>query len=166
MHIVMREGGWPTLEVAVAQARPNTQEAIDVVARATSTPPPAPAAAPAAPPQPVKLADGVWQLTPNGEGSILVEFKDYVVMVEAPGGDAVTAASIAAAQRLTPGKPIKYVDQHASPCGPCGRHACVRGRGHSRSSRTSRTRNTTRSRSSRTRTRSIPIVSRGCRARR
>jgi len=108
MHIVMREGGWPTLEVNVAQVRPNTQEAIDVVARATSTPPPAPPAAPAAPPQPVKLADGVWQLTPNGEGSIIVEFKDYVVMVEAPGGDAVTAASMAAAQRLTPGKPIKY----------------------------------------------------------
>ncbi|HTI40871.1 MAG TPA: MBL fold metallo-hydrolase, partial [Vicinamibacterales bacterium] len=66
-------------------------------------------AAPAAPPQPVKLADGVWQLVPNGEGSILVEFMDYVVMVEAPGSDAVTAASIAAAQRLAPGKPVKYV---------------------------------------------------------
>ena len=109
MHILMREGGWPTLEINVAQVRPNAQEAIDVVARATSAPPAAPPAAPAAPPQPAKLADGVWQLTPNGEGSILVEFKDYVVMVEAPGGDAVTAASIAAAQRLTPGKPIKYV---------------------------------------------------------
>ncbi|PYR81024.1 MAG: hypothetical protein DMF87_06890 [Acidobacteria bacterium] len=109
MHILMREGGWPVLEVNVAQVSPNAQAAIDAVARATSTPPPAAPAAPAAPPQPVKLADGVWQLVPNGEGSILVEFKDYVVMVEAPGGDAVTAASIAAAQRLTPGKPIKYV---------------------------------------------------------
>jgi glyoxylase-like metal-dependent hydrolase (beta-lactamase superfamily II) len=109
MHILMREGGWPVLEINVAQVRPNAQDAIAVVQRATSTPPPATPAAPAAPPQPVKLADGVWQLIPNGEGSILVEFKDYVVMVEAPGGDAVTAASIAAAQRLTPGKPIKYV---------------------------------------------------------
>src|SRR5439155_9265212 len=62
MHILMREGGWPTLEVNVAQVRPNAQDAIDSVARATSTPPPAPQAAPAAPPQPVKLADGVWQL--------------------------------------------------------------------------------------------------------
>jgi glyoxylase-like metal-dependent hydrolase (beta-lactamase superfamily II) len=109
MHILMREGGWPTLEVNVAQVSPNAQAAIDTVARALSTAPAAPPAAPAAPPQPVKLADGVWQLTPNGEGSILVEFKDYVVMVEAPGGDAVTAASIAASQRLAPGKPIKYV---------------------------------------------------------
>jgi glyoxylase-like metal-dependent hydrolase (beta-lactamase superfamily II) len=108
MHILMREGGWPTLELSVAQVRPNAQDAIDVVQRAASTPAPAPAAA-SAPPQPVKLADGIWQLIPNGEGSILVEFKDYVVMVEAPGGDAVTAASLAAAQRLAPGKPIKYV---------------------------------------------------------
>jgi len=109
MHIVMREGGFPTLEVAVAEVRPNTQEAVDVVARATSASPAAPAAAPAAPPQPVKLADGVWQLTPNGEGSILVEFSDYVVMVEAPGGDAVSTAAMESAKRLAPGKPIKYV---------------------------------------------------------
>jgi len=110
MHILMREGGWPVLEVNVAQVRPNTQEAIDTVARATSAAPAAPqAAAPRVEPQPAKLGEGVWQLTPNGEGSILVEFKDYVVMVEAPGGDAVTEASIAAAKRLAPGKPIKYV---------------------------------------------------------
>jgi glyoxylase-like metal-dependent hydrolase (beta-lactamase superfamily II) len=108
MHILMREGGWPVLEINVAQVSPNAQAAIDVVQRAAAPAAAAPAA-PAAPPQPVKLADGVWQLVPNGEGSILVEFKDYVVMVEAPGSDAVTAASIAAAQRLAPGKPVKYV---------------------------------------------------------
>jgi glyoxylase-like metal-dependent hydrolase (beta-lactamase superfamily II) len=107
-HIVMREGGFPILDIAVAQARPNSTDAIDVVARATSTPPPAPAAATAAP-VPLRIADGIWQLIPNGEGSILVEFKDYVVMVEAPISDAVSAASIEAAKRLAPGKPIKYV---------------------------------------------------------
>jgi glyoxylase-like metal-dependent hydrolase (beta-lactamase superfamily II) len=109
MHIVMREAGFPTLEVAVAEVRPNAPAAVESVTRATSAPAPAPqAAAPRAEPQPLKLGEGVWQLTPNAEGSILVEFKDYVVMVEAPGGDAVTTASIAAAQRLAPGKPIKY----------------------------------------------------------
>jgi glyoxylase-like metal-dependent hydrolase (beta-lactamase superfamily II) len=109
MHIVMREGGWPTLEISVAQARPNSTEAVDIVARATSERPAGPPPAAGAPPQPVKLADGIWQLNPNGEGSILVEFKDYVVMVEAPGGDAVTMASIDQAKRLAPNKPIKYV---------------------------------------------------------
>jgi len=108
MHILMREGGWPTLDINVAQARPNSTEATDVVKRATAAPPAASAAA-ARPPEPVKLADHVWQLNPAGEGSILVEFNDYVVMVEAPGGDAVTTASIEQAKRLTPNKPIKYV---------------------------------------------------------
>jgi glyoxylase-like metal-dependent hydrolase (beta-lactamase superfamily II) len=108
MHILMREKGWPTLEINVAQARPNSSEAVDIVARAAATPPAGPAAPPR-PPEPVKLADHIWQLNPTGEGSILVEFNDYVVMVEAPGGDAVTAASIEQAKRLTPNKPIKYV---------------------------------------------------------
>jgi glyoxylase-like metal-dependent hydrolase (beta-lactamase superfamily II) len=91
--------------------RPNASVTTQAVApiSLTSAPERGPVAAAAPPPAPVKLADGVWQLNPNGEGSILVEFKDYVVMVEAPGGDAVTAGSIEAAKRLTPNKPIKYV---------------------------------------------------------
>jgi glyoxylase-like metal-dependent hydrolase (beta-lactamase superfamily II) len=108
MHIVMREGGFPILDITVGEVRPNNTAAVDVVARATSAPPPAPPAAGPAP-APLRLADGIWQLIPNGEGSILVEFKDYVVMVEAPISDAVSAASIEAAKRLAPGKPIKYV---------------------------------------------------------
>ena len=93
MHVVMREARFPVLDIAVAQARVNTPDAGDVVTRAISAPRAAqPAAAPA--PVPLRLADGIWQLTPNGEGSILVEFKDYVVMVEGPISDAVTMASI------------------------------------------------------------------------
>ena len=108
MHVVMREAGSPVLDIAIAQVRPNSPDAVAVVARATSAPPAAPPAA-GAPRPPQRIADGIWQLTPNGEGSILVEFKDYLVMVEGPISDAVTAASIEAAKRLAPGKPIKYV---------------------------------------------------------
>jgi glyoxylase-like metal-dependent hydrolase (beta-lactamase superfamily II) len=111
MHIVMREGGFPTLELNVTEARPNSDEAVDVVKRVTSAAPARPPAQAAerAEPQPAKLAEGVWQLTPAAEGSVLVEFKDYLVMIEAPGGDANSMASIATAQRLAPNKPIKYV---------------------------------------------------------
>jgi hypothetical protein len=42
-----------------------------------------------------KIADGVWALTPGAEGSILVEFKDYLVIVEGPGNDAYTMATLA-----------------------------------------------------------------------
>src|SRR5262249_12910519 len=42
MRIVMREGGFPTLEIPVGEVRPNSSDAVDVVARATA---PAPAAA-------------------------------------------------------------------------------------------------------------------------
>ena len=107
MHIVMREGGFPVLDIRVAQVRPNNTEAVEVVARAISTPPGAPPAA--APAEPQRIADGIWQLIPRGEGSILVEFKDYLVMVEAPISDAVSAASMETAKRLAPGKPVKYV---------------------------------------------------------
>jgi len=108
MHIVMREGGFPILDIGVAQVRPNSTEAVEVVTRATSAPPSAPPPAQAAP-VPQRIADGIWQLIPNGEGSILVEFKDFVVMVEAPISDAISAASMETAKRLAPGKPIKYV---------------------------------------------------------
>jgi len=51
----------------------------------------------------------VWALTPGAEGSILVELKDYVVMVEGPGSEAYTMAALADVKKLTPNKPIKYV---------------------------------------------------------
>jgi glyoxylase-like metal-dependent hydrolase (beta-lactamase superfamily II) len=107
MHIVMREGGFPTLELTVAQVRPNGNDAIEAARIAPATA--APAAAPRAEPQAEKIADGVWAITPGVEGSILVEFNDYLVMVEAPVGEAYSLAAIASAKRIAPGKPIKYV---------------------------------------------------------
>src|SRR4029450_6104541 len=101
---------FPVLDTPVAQARPNSPDAVDVVARATSAPLPAPAAA-GPPPTPLRIAEGIWQLIPNGEGSMLVEFKDYVVMVEAPISDAVSAASIEAAKRLPPREAREYALQ-------------------------------------------------------
>ncbi len=110
MHIVMREGGYPTLDLTVADVQPNSQAALDV-----RGPNPAPGAAqaggrgPAGGPQPQQIADGVWALTPAAEGSILVEFKDYLVMIEGPGSDAYTMAALEQARKLAPNKPIRYV---------------------------------------------------------
>jgi len=105
MHIVMREGGYSTLDLTAADVRPNSAEAL-----AVSGANPAPGTAGVrTEPQPEKIADGVWFLTPGVEGSILVEFKDYVVLIEAPGNEAYTAAALAEAKRTVPNKPIKYV---------------------------------------------------------
>jgi glyoxylase-like metal-dependent hydrolase (beta-lactamase superfamily II) len=102
-HIVMKQGGFPILEVNVIDVRPNSGAAMQVGNASAGS------VFRGGPPVPFKLADGVWALTPAVEGSILVEFNDYVVMVEAPTSDAYTAAAIESAKKLAPGKPIKYV---------------------------------------------------------
>jgi hypothetical protein len=56
-----------------------------------------------------KLADGVWALSGGTHNSMLVEFKDFVAVVEAPNNEARSLALIAEAGRLVPNKPIKYL---------------------------------------------------------
>ena len=55
------------------------------------------------------LAPGVWLLGGGSHNSLLVEFKDYVAIVEAPQNEARSLAVIAEARRLVPGKLIQYV---------------------------------------------------------
>ena len=56
-----------------------------------------------------KLADGVWLLGGGTHNSVLVEFKDFVTVVEAPQNEARSLAVIEEVSRLAPNKPIKYV---------------------------------------------------------
>jgi hypothetical protein len=75
---------------------------------------PVPAAVRAAVPGPVtvesqKLAGGVWLLGGGTHNSVLVEFRDFVTVVEAPQNEARSLAVIEEVNRLVPGKPIKYV---------------------------------------------------------
>jgi Metallo-beta-lactamase superfamily len=56
-----------------------------------------------------KLADGVWLLGGGTHNSVLVEFKDFVTVVEAPQNEARSLAVIEETDRLVPNKPIKYV---------------------------------------------------------
>ena len=55
------------------------------------------------------LAPGVWLLGGGTHNSLLVEFRNYVAVVEAPNNEARSLAVIAEANRLVPGKPIQYV---------------------------------------------------------
>lgn len=107
MHITQREGGFTVLDLTVASVDPNNADAQRV---GTETRP-APAQQNAAErlPEPEKIAEGVWVLTPGIEGSVLVEFKDFVVIVEAPVGEVYSTAALARAAKMFPAKPIRYV---------------------------------------------------------
>ena len=56
-----------------------------------------------------KLGEGLWLLGGGTHNSVLVEFKDFVAMVEAPQNEARSLAVIEEANRLVPNKLIKYV---------------------------------------------------------
>jgi glyoxylase-like metal-dependent hydrolase (beta-lactamase superfamily II) len=113
-RIVQTRGGWPYFEVEVAAARANPSDV------ATLVPPPAPAggaggpaggAAPAFVVTTEKLGEGVYRLTtgPGSYDSVLVEFRDYIMMLEAGQPEARALAYIAEAKKLIPNKPIRYV---------------------------------------------------------
>jgi hypothetical protein len=56
-----------------------------------------------------QLANGVWLIGGQTHSSLLVEFRDYVAIVEAPNNEARSLAVLAEANRLVPGKPVQYV---------------------------------------------------------
>ena len=56
-----------------------------------------------------KLADHVWLLGGGPMNSVLVEFKNFVAVVEAPQNEARSLAVIEEVHKLVPGKMIRYV---------------------------------------------------------
>ena len=55
-----------------------------------------------------ELADGVWLLAGQSHHSVLVEFPEYTVLVEAPQHDTRTLAAIERARELVSDKPLRY----------------------------------------------------------
>ena len=119
--VVQTRGGWPFFEVDVTSAKANPPDV------ATLVPAPAPAAGrggPAGGPPPAggagapaltvtseKLGDGLYRLT-TGAGSydsLIVDFKDHIMMLEAGQSEARALAYIAETKKLIPNKPIRYV---------------------------------------------------------
>jgi glyoxylase-like metal-dependent hydrolase (beta-lactamase superfamily II) len=112
--IVQTRGGWPFFEADVTAAKANPPDA------ATLVPAPAPAGgrggggrgpAPALTVTSEKLGDGLYRLTtgPGSYDSVIVEFKDYIMMLEAGQSEARGLAYIAETKKLIPNKPIRYV---------------------------------------------------------
>jgi glyoxylase-like metal-dependent hydrolase (beta-lactamase superfamily II) len=101
--IVQTQGGFPILELNVSEVQPNAAANIDVPEAVRSAP------APAVHVESQKLGDGVWFLAGGTHNSVLVEFKDYVAVVEGPLDEARSLAVIAEVKKLVPNKPIRYL---------------------------------------------------------
>jgi Metallo-beta-lactamase superfamily len=112
-EIVQTRGGWPFFAVSVTAAKANPPDLASLV------PPPAPAAtgggpggaAPALTVTSERLGEGLYRLTtgPGSYDSLIVEFKDHIMMLEAGQSEARGLAYLAEAKRLIPNKPIRYV---------------------------------------------------------
>jgi glyoxylase-like metal-dependent hydrolase (beta-lactamase superfamily II) len=123
--IVQTRGGWPFFEVDVTSAQANPTNVASLVP--APAPPagrgggPAGAAAgggrgagggpPALTVTTEKLGDGLYRLTTGGGSydSLVVEFRDHVMMLEAGQSEARALAYIAETKKLFPNKPIRYV---------------------------------------------------------
>ena len=110
--IVQTRGGWPYFEVDVTAAKGNPPDL------ATLAPAPAPGRrgggggpAPALNVTSERLGDGLYRLTtgPGSYDSVIVEFKDHVMMLEAGQSIARGEAYVAETKKLIPNKPIRYV---------------------------------------------------------
>lgn len=86
---------------------------------ASSTAAPEPVRAAAEPDPPAvtvveqAVAPGVWLLAGQSHHSVLVEFDDHLMLIEAPQSEARTLGAIAKARELVPGKPLtQLVSSH------------------------------------------------------
>jgi glyoxylase-like metal-dependent hydrolase (beta-lactamase superfamily II) len=89
-----------------------TRTQVDAALPDLATPSAAAAAPPGPPPVTVtadELAPGVWFLAGQSHHSVLVEFADHLMLIEAPQNDARTLAVIAKARDLRPNKPLTEV---------------------------------------------------------
>lgn len=102
--IVQTQGGYPTLTLTITDVRPNADVNIAVPENIQKAPPPAPVAV-----NTQKLAEGVFHFSGGTLHSAAVEFKDHIVLVDPPVSDERAADIFAAARKVIPNKPVKYV---------------------------------------------------------
>ena len=105
-RIVQRQGDHPILDLTISEVKPNAPVSIDAAPAAAQK---KAAAAAATPTVTLKqVAEGVHHVTGGSHHSMIVEFKDHVVLFEVPQNDARTMAVIDATRAAFPAKPIRY----------------------------------------------------------
>ena len=104
-----------------------TKQAVDGEAGDLAAPPAAASAAAMSAPPPAtvaveEVAKGIWSLAGQSHHSVLVEFDDHLMLIEAPQNDTRTLAVIAKAKELRPGKPLTRRRQQPPPLRSFRRH--------------------------------------------
>src|SRR3984893_6566185 len=106
--IVQKQGGHPVFDLKVTAVKANTGLSLsvpDAVKTATISPVKVTSQ---------KIADGNWFLVRGAHQNGLLEYPNYLVMIEAPLTEARSLAVIDEAKKLVPNKPIKYlINTHA-----------------------------------------------------
>lgn len=98
--IIQYQDGLITLDLTVTSVRTNPTVDISVPASLRSNPSPV---------KSDKVTDGIWYITGGSAHSVLIEMKDYLIVVEAPHGEQRALAVWGEVKKLVPNKPIKYL---------------------------------------------------------
>jgi len=98
--IIQYQDDKPTLDLTVTAVRANPPVDIEVPAHVRNDPVPV---------KSEKVVDGVWYITGVNNNSVLIEMKDYLIVVEGPHGERRSLAVIGEVKKLVPNKPIKYL---------------------------------------------------------
>jgi glyoxylase-like metal-dependent hydrolase (beta-lactamase superfamily II) len=101
--ISQTEGGYPVFELNVTEVKVNPAAPLPVPDNVKT------AETPRMDVSVQLLSDGVWYLTGGTHHSLVVEFKDYMAIIEGPLDEARSLAVMAEAKRLVINKPIKYL---------------------------------------------------------
>jgi glyoxylase-like metal-dependent hydrolase (beta-lactamase superfamily II) len=92
------------LELFVTEVKANVSADLSVPQAVKDTPP--------APPFTImttKMGDGLYWIAGQNDCSLVVEFKDFITVVEGPMNDDRSVAVIAEIRKLIPNKPIRYL---------------------------------------------------------
>ena len=98
--VIQYQDGLASLDLTVTAVRANPTFSVEVPSNVRSTPTVV---------KSEKAADGVWFIGGDSHNSVLVEMKDYLIVVEGPLGDHRSTAVMGEVKKLVPNKPIKYL---------------------------------------------------------
>jgi glyoxylase-like metal-dependent hydrolase (beta-lactamase superfamily II) len=101
--IAVEEGGFPLWDLTTTRVTPNAPFDLPVPAAVAS------AASPVVRAVSTTVAPGVWLVAGGSHHSAVVEFADYIAVIEAPLNEERSLAVLAEARKLAPGKPVRYV---------------------------------------------------------